>query len=240
MDDLFTFSNDQGGMGYLQPVEVMTESILQHIQKGLLHDDVIRDIILSELHQSKDDWLCTTWDDIMHAILHPWNQSAHNMWLRLDKDLQFCNMWMSLSSVLKDWQESGELSGVRDTHHLPVWAMWNLGNHGGSVSEEERSNFLTVTHWRTLCQGERILSKHKQVLWIMDLRDVRKLSREKRGGELKIPWLLCKRMSCTDQNENLIVMGKDMNQEVRVCLSRTAGISLDDNTVLQKYLDLVD
>ena len=34
--DLFTFPSEQGGMGYLQPVEVMTEAILQHIQKGLL------------------------------------------------------------------------------------------------------------------------------------------------------------------------------------------------------------
>jgi hypothetical protein len=32
--DLFTFPSEQGCMGYLQPVEVMTEAILQHIQKG--------------------------------------------------------------------------------------------------------------------------------------------------------------------------------------------------------------
>ncbi len=74
----------------------------------------------------------------------------------------------------------------------------------------------------------------------MELRDVRKLSREKMGAEHKIPWLLCKRISSTDQNENLSVVGKGRNQEVRVCLPRTAGISLDDNTALQKYLDLVD
>jgi hypothetical protein len=47
-------------------------------------------------------------------------------------------------------------------------------------------------------------------------------------------------MSSTDQNENLSVVGNDRNQEVRVCLPRTVGISLDDNTDLQKYLDLVD
>ena len=74
----------------------------------------------------------------------------------------------------------------------------------------------------------------------MELRDVRKFSREKMGAQHKIPWLLCKRMSSTDQNENLSVVGKGRNQEVRVCLPRTAGISLDDSTALQKYLDLVD
>jgi hypothetical protein len=47
-------------------------------------------------------------------------------------------------------------------------------------------------------------------------------------------------MSSTDQNENLSVVGKGRNQEVRVCLSRTVVISLGDSTVLQKYLDLVD
>ncbi len=36
------------------------------------------------------------------------------------------------------------------------------------------------------------------------------------------------------------MVGKGRNQEVRVCLPRTVGISLDDNNVLQKYLDLVD
>jgi hypothetical protein len=67
-------------MGYLQPVEVMTEVILQHIQKDLLHDDVMRDILLLELQQDKEDWLCTTWDDILdETSLRPWNQSAHNM-----------------------------------------------------------------------------------------------------------------------------------------------------------------
>ncbi len=127
---------------------------------------------------------------------------------------------------------SGRLAGIGGT--------WNHGNHRETVTEEERSNFLTVANWRTLCQGERILRKHNQVLWRMELRDVRKISREKMGGEQKIPWLLCKRMSSTDQNENLNVVGKDRNQEVRVCLPRTVGISLDDNTILQKYLDLVD
>ena len=64
----------------LQPVEVMTEAILQHIHKGILHDDVIRDIILLELQQVKEDWLCTTWDDILDEVsLRPWNQSAHTM-----------------------------------------------------------------------------------------------------------------------------------------------------------------
>jgi hypothetical protein len=36
------------------------------------------------------------------------------------------------------------------------------------------------------------------------------------------------------------VVGKGRNQEVRVCLPRTTGMSLDDSTALQKYLDLVD
>jgi hypothetical protein len=73
----------------------------------------------------------------------------------------------------------------------------------------------------------------------MERRDVRKFSVEKMGGDHKIPWLLCKRMSSTDQNEILSVVGKGRTQEVRGCLSRTAGISLGDSTDLQKYLDLV-
>ncbi len=51
--DLFTFPSEQGGMGYLQPVEVMTEVILQHIQKDLLHDDVMWDILMLEFQQDK-------------------------------------------------------------------------------------------------------------------------------------------------------------------------------------------
>ncbi len=78
---------------------------------------------------------------------------------------------------------------------------WNHGNHGEEVAEEERSNFLTVSHWITLCHGEKILWKYKQVLGGMELRDLRKLSREKMGGQHKIPWLLCKRMPSADQNE---------------------------------------
>ena len=60
------------------------------------------------------------------------------------------------------------------------------------------------------------------------------------GGEHKIPLLLCQQMSSTNRNENPSVVGKGRHQEVRVCLSRIAGISFDDSTDLQKYLDLVD
>jgi hypothetical protein len=90
--------------------------------------------------------------------------------------------------------------------NVEPWKPWK------SVAEEERINFLTVTHRRTLCQDERILRKHKEVLWRMDLRDVRKISREKRGG----------------------------GAQERDSLTCTTGISVDDSTVLQKYLDLVD
>ena len=77
---LTLFPSEQGGMGYLQPVEVMTEVILQHIQKDLLHDDVMWDILLMDLQQVKADWLCTTWDDILDEVsLRPWNQAAHNI-----------------------------------------------------------------------------------------------------------------------------------------------------------------
>jgi hypothetical protein len=37
----------------------------------------MRDILLLELQQAKEDWLCTTWDDILdEASLRPWNQLA--------------------------------------------------------------------------------------------------------------------------------------------------------------------
>ncbi len=50
----------------------------------------------------------------------------------------------------------------------PVWATWNHGNHGEEVAEE-RSKFLTVSNWRTLCHDEKILWKYKQVLGGMEL-----------------------------------------------------------------------
>ena len=48
--------------------------------------------------------------------------------------------------------------------NVEPWEPWR----GGRV-EEERSNFLTVSNWRTLCHGEKILWKYKQVLGGMDL-----------------------------------------------------------------------
>ena len=70
----------------------------------------MRDILLLDLQEDKEDWLCTTWDDILDEVsLRPWNQKAHKMWLRLPKDLQFCNMWMSFSPALEDLQGLGEL-----------------------------------------------------------------------------------------------------------------------------------
>jgi hypothetical protein len=47
-------------------------------------------------------------------------------------------------------------------------------------------------------------------------------------------------VSSTGQNESLSVVGKGRHQEARVFLPRIAGISLEDSTILQRYLDLVD
>ncbi len=129
----------------------------------------MRDILLLDLQEDKEDWLCTTWDDILDEVsLRPWNQKTHKMWLRLPKDLQFCNMWMSFSPALEDLQGLGELledfqgsgNATRPLRQVtqrlrqvdggePVWAT-NHGNHREAVAEEERSNFLTVVDWRTL------------------------------------------------------------------------------------------
>jgi hypothetical protein len=60
-----------------------------------------------------------TWDDILdEASLHPWNQAAHNMWLRLAKGLQFCNMRMSFSPVLcrahnLSWRRHTQIGYIR-------------------------------------------------------------------------------------------------------------------------------
>ncbi len=118
----------------------------------------------------------------------------------------------------------GELNWSRSNLHLRqvtqrlrevdggerVWATWNYENHGETVSEEERTNFLTVANWRTLScdQGPAREYCGNMIRYCVDLRDVRRLSREKIGGDHKIPWLLCKRTSSTDQNENPSAVGK--------------------------------
>jgi hypothetical protein len=72
---------------------------------------------------------------------------------------------LSFSPVPEDSQGSGQLIWVINTRRIlqvtqrlrdvdggdPVWATWNHGNHGEAVAEEERSNFLTVDKWKTLC-----------------------------------------------------------------------------------------
>ena len=80
-------------------------TLISRVQEKFVefHDDVMRDIILLDLEQTKENWLCTTWDDLLDEDnSRPWNQAAHNMWLCLVKGLQFCNTWMSFSPDLED------------------------------------------------------------------------------------------------------------------------------------------
>ena len=93
----FTFPAECGGLGLHTPVGVLTNALMGHVERTMLHDDVTRDCMLNALEEAKTLALANSFEEIQAEVVDwSWRQVNQNVWLRLAKGLSLCGMHMDL------------------------------------------------------------------------------------------------------------------------------------------------
>ena len=88
-DAVVAFPKERGALAYPNPWAVLTQTVIEHINRGLMHDDVVKKELLAELEEAKHDALCSSLQDIQAEMaLWSWDQAKNNVWLRMAKGLQ--------------------------------------------------------------------------------------------------------------------------------------------------------
>ena len=88
-DAVVAFPKERGALAFPNPWAVLTQTVIEHINRGLMHDDVVKKELLAELEEAKHDALCSSLQDIQAEMaLWSWDQAKNNVWLRMAKGLQ--------------------------------------------------------------------------------------------------------------------------------------------------------
>jgi hypothetical protein len=59
--------------------------LCKNIRRFLVHDDVARSKTTQELQHAKDEWMCSTIEELHDEMLWDWNTVHHNRWARAAK-----------------------------------------------------------------------------------------------------------------------------------------------------------
>jgi len=62
-NSLYTFSTAEGGHECLLLSGVLTQALLQHVDRCMRHEDVVKQIILAQLASTLDEWHCNSFTD---------------------------------------------------------------------------------------------------------------------------------------------------------------------------------
>jgi hypothetical protein len=90
------FPSHSGGMQCPRSLSILWESTTRHIERAVRHDDVARQIIVQELKAALDLWMCSSWQDLVEEdVLRSWEETRHNIFLRLSESGSLCRMRVS-------------------------------------------------------------------------------------------------------------------------------------------------
>ena len=88
-DAAVAFPKEKGALALPNPWAILTQTVIAHINRGLMHEDVVKAELLAELEEAKHDALCSSLQDIQAEMaLWTWDQAKNNVWLRMAKGLQ--------------------------------------------------------------------------------------------------------------------------------------------------------
>lgn len=84
--DIFVFPKKWGGKELSTPVNIIVQELCNNVRRMLVHEDVAKSITMQELQRAKDEWMCTTLDDLYDEMeLWTWTEVQHNRWARAMK-----------------------------------------------------------------------------------------------------------------------------------------------------------
>ena len=84
--DILVFLKKLGGKELSTPVNIIAQELCNNIRRCLVHEDVAKSITMQELQRAKDEWMCSTLDDLYDEMeLWTWTEVQHNRWARAMK-----------------------------------------------------------------------------------------------------------------------------------------------------------
>ena len=82
----FSLPKAQAGFEYPTPLGIMAETLSAHVQRGLMHEDVVKAAFMQALEEAKVSELCFSFSDLREEMkLVAWKDTRHSVWLRLAK-----------------------------------------------------------------------------------------------------------------------------------------------------------
>ena len=84
--DIFVFPPKWGIKELSNPLNIIAQELCNNIRRCLVHEDVAKSITMQELQRAKDEWMCSTLDDLYDEMeLWTWTEVQHNRWARAMK-----------------------------------------------------------------------------------------------------------------------------------------------------------
>ena len=245
----FVLPAECGGLELVIPKAIMAHALTGHLQRCLLHKDVVRNMMIAELEKAKAFSLCEDFQDMWEEMdLWPWSEVQGNVWLRLAKCMRDLRMELELPPSI-DNPDAGSIGWARATRTLRLAyrracviggkCAMNLQPGQGEVrwlDEMWRGNGGLPTHWsmemeqwRTLQEGIEAFWQAGRKLWQAGHSKIATVERRQVKCGPKVP----KGLRATDDT--------DGQQNTRMIIPRgLAGIREGCRWKFQKFLDLVD
>ena len=244
----FVLPAECGGLELITPKVILAQTLTSHIQRCLLHKDVVQKAMLRELEEAKAFSLCTSFQDIREEMeLWTWQEAQGNVWLRTAKCLRELQMELDLPPGIEE-EETGGLGWAKATRTLRT-AYRRARSIGGEMSARRRKGpgarwckdvwqgtdgktdqwSMELGEWQALEEGSRALWQAGRKLWRAGKCTVATVEQQQLKKGPRIPAGL----RATQET--------DGEQRVRIVIPRgMAGIPERERLQLQKLLDLVD
>ena len=244
----FVLPAECGGLELITPKVILAQTLTSHIQRCLLHKDVVQKAMLRELEEAKAFSLCTSFQDIREEMeLWTWQEAQGNVWLRTAKCLRELQMELDLPPGIEE-EETGGLGWAKATRALRT-AYRRARSIGGEMPARRRKGSgarwckdfwqgtdgktdqwsMEVGEWQALEEGSKALWRAGRKLWRAGKCTVATVEQQQLRKGPRIPAGL----RATQET--------DGEQRVRIVIPRgMAGIPEQERLQLQKLLDLVD
>jgi len=80
---LHTFSTAEGGHECPLPSGVLMQALLQHVDKYMRQQDVVKKVMLAQLARTLTEWHCNLFTDLIDEMEWDWNVANKDFWSRL-------------------------------------------------------------------------------------------------------------------------------------------------------------
>ena len=246
----FSLPKAQAGFEYPTPLGIMAETLSAHVQRGLMHEDVVKAAFMQALEEAKVSESCFSFSDLREEMkLVAWKDTRHSVWLRLAKVMsELPDMTVEFNAELLEEPEEFRVGWAKATRPLrmalrrvkqiegrstpEVPACWSMATNDQGDGGDRQWRMET-SQWQAAQAGARIFKKVSRQLSEAGIRGPAQVEHQQLGKRKhsQAPVVPAGLRATYDA---------DGQQAVRMVIERGHGITETDRRAFQNLLDLVD